>query len=522
MNTYEELIAKSKALAASGDLDKAKRVAEIALQRRGAVEEKGFKQKAKEFLFGDNDPNSQNLGEKIGSTLNKAGEALTYGLIGDEASAAVESIIPGVDYEDRRDHYRKQEGVLERDSPGVALAADIGGSVAGAALPIGLAARTGSGIKNFAKAVGLSSAAGGSGSAIYGFNEGEGELSDRLQEGKKAGIVGAGLGAAVPVAGAGIGKLANTIAQNKAIKGIAREAPTTEQARAEGRAAYNAIERAGVQFKPEAFSSMRQGMVQALRDRGLDELPGPSSLTPKSARVMEIAKQMDSQMSDAASDVPALPFSSLDQLRRHAGTAARGVDKTDSSLGMEAISQIDDFVKNISPSDIQTGDVAALQEMLPRARDAWVRMSKSQLIDDAISAEGNYLSGGSSAIRNKFAQILRNEKISKGFSEADKRVMQKVVRGSIPEQLLNYMGSGLGVMGQMGLGVATGNPIIALGAIAAAAGSRKASETITKKKAELARALIASGRSGEVKNASPAIRNLTEQLLRQGTAAVQQ
>ena len=107
--------------------------------------EKSWGQTLKENLIGDNDPNSQNFGEKVGSALNKAGEAMTFGLIGDEASAAVESAIPGVTYNDRLNHYRGQEEVLERDSPGLALTSEIGGAVAGAMLPLGAAATLGRG-----------------------------------------------------------------------------------------------------------------------------------------------------------------------------------------------------------------------------------------------------------------------------------------------------------------------------------------------------------------------------------------
>ncbi|SLN74731.1 hypothetical protein ROJ8625_04089 [Roseivivax jejudonensis] len=162
------------------------------------AEPKGMGQVIRENVFGDDDPTTQNTGERIGSFLNKAGEAMTFGLIGDETSAAVESIAPGVNYADRRDHYRQQEEVLERENPGLALGADIGGSVLGAVATGGAAAAGSLPARMTGSAI-----AGGLGGATYGGMEGEG-LSDRLTEGRNAALWGAMAGGAAPaVVGAG-------------------------------------------------------------------------------------------------------------------------------------------------------------------------------------------------------------------------------------------------------------------------------------------------------------------------------
>src|SRR5690606_27658981 len=46
-----------------------------------------------ENIVGDDDPTTQNLGEKIGSAIHTGIEAATFGLIGDEANAAVDAAI---------------------------------------------------------------------------------------------------------------------------------------------------------------------------------------------------------------------------------------------------------------------------------------------------------------------------------------------------------------------------------------------------------------------------------------------
>lgn len=473
----------------------------------------------KENFLGDDNPNSLNRGEFVGSLLNKAGESLTFGTVGDEASAAVESIIPGVNYEDRRDHYRQQEEVLERDNPGAALGADVGGAVAGMATPMGMAGTLARGAKLIPR-VAASIGAGALGGGTYGFAEGEG-IDDRLSGAATGGGIGAGVGAAVPVVGAGIQKVADAFKRNSAIKKAAAGAPSTGQQREAGQALYRQIDDAGVEIKPEAFSNARKNIVDALRAQGLDELPGPGSLTPKSARVMQIAKGMEDEMATDATS--ALPFSSLDQLRRHAGTAAAdiadGKPTTDARLGSEAISQLDEFVKGLNPDDVEAGDINALQTLLPKARDLWARMSRSQKIDDAIENSGSYLSGGASGIRNQFARIARNPKTMRGFSEAEQQVIKRVAQGTLPEQALYLAASGLGNIGSIGLGAMTGGPWGALAGAGAAFGLRKGAEKLAGRNAEIARAVIANGRLEKMPVATDSARKIAESLMRR-TAAV--
>lgn len=557
-STYEEIMSKSRELASGGDMEGAKRLATIALARRdprkaraeaaraGTLQAspenlataRDFDSRARsemtstprllaENVFGDNDPTRQNAGEMIGSLLNKGGEGMTFGLVGDEASAGVESLLPGVNYEDRLKHYRGQEEVFERDHGGLALGAEMGGALLGALGPLGAIGTLGKGAGLGARM--LASAGTGAGmGGTYGFMEGEG-LEDRRKQGLTGAAVGGAVGAAIPVVGAGVQKAADSVARRRAIADAVRGAPTTDQLRSAGQAAYQSIDDAGVQVKPQAFEGARQKIVDALRQNtGFDELPGPGSLTPNTARVSQIMDDASKRM--AAEPTAALPFKSLDQMRRQAGAAAGNVtNRTDQQAGMTVIEGLDDFVRGLGADDVVAGDVKALQTALPKARELWTRMSKSQLIDDAMSQEGNYLSGGASAVRNQFARILRNPKTARSFSEAERKMMQKVVSGSIPQQIVNYLGSGLGMTAQIlgggAAGLAGGPAGGILGTIAGtatAAGSRKLSEAMTRNGAETVRKLVASGGMEKLPVASDASRKFIEALLRRGTAATQQ
>lgn len=491
-----------------------------------SVEQPGMGQRVREFFTGDNDPNTQNLGERIGTTLNKAGEAMTFGLIGDEASGAAAglgaAIVPGGQgfqeaYEGRRDFEREQEAVLERDNPGLALGAEVVGALTGAVTPMGAIGTLGRGASMPAR-VAASTAAGAGMGGGYGFMEGEG-LQDRADQGITGSIIGGGAGFLAPFVGAGVQRIADGRAANAAIRAGARNAPTSEALRAQADAAYGAIDNANVQIRPEALGSARDRIIQALRaNTGFDELPGPGSLTPNSARAMQIMGEAGERM--AQDPTAALPFRSLDQMRRQAGAAAGNMaNKTDSSAGMQIIEGLDDMVRNLGPDDVVAGDVEVLQEVLPKARDLWARMSRSQTIDDAIEASQDYLSGGASGIRNQFRRILRSDKLSRGFSDAEKTAMRRVINGSVPEQMLNLLGGGLGQLGQVAAGLGIGGVPGAIVGTATGMGARKASEIVAARNAEVVRALIANGGLQSLPAASPAIGRVTEALTRRIGAA---
>lgn len=174
-----------------------------------------------ENIVGDNDPTTQNFGERVGTLLNMGGEAMTAGLIGDEASAAVAgagaALIPGGKdfaqaYSDRRDFERQQQELTESTNPGLSLGAQIGGAMLPAAVGVGTGALT------LGKAVAVGSGYGGT----TGFMEGDSGLAGRGTSGAFGAVLGgAGGAASIPVgrvvqwAGKNLGQAAARVFGNK-------------------------------------------------------------------------------------------------------------------------------------------------------------------------------------------------------------------------------------------------------------------------------------------------------------------
>jgi hypothetical protein len=453
-----------------------------------------------------------------GATIMGAGRGATLGGI-DEISGYLNSVVPGQGTMAERNTFgreyaRAAEDAGRQSNPDDMLTSEIAGAVS---VPVtaplqamSLPWRIGGGI--------LSGAALG---ATYGGLTGEGQ-ADRVEGVQDGAVLGGIVGGAAPLVGAGVQKVMDGRAANRAIKEAVASAPTAAQSRAEGQKLYRQVREAGVAIKPDRVRGAMDDIAASLRGEGA-AYTGAERVLPNSSAIL-------SATDDVAAGANTVPFDELDMFRRYAGNAAAGAVKNnpnDARIATGVVNQLDDFVNRLTPDDVDAGDVEALQTLLPKARETWARMSRTQQVEDAIEAgSNNYLSGAASGIRNQFRAILKNPR---GFSDAEIKVMRRVVNGTLPEQIVNYMGSGLGMVAQTlaggAAGAAGGLPGILAGSAAgaaAAAGTRRLAENIVTKNAEIARALVASGKVPQLPVASPAVRQVTETLIRRAGATVPQ
>lgn len=460
------------------------------------------------------------LGQKIKAGAAGAVDALSLGFA-DEASGVVAGALeaPGEGtfregYERERDAVRANQKQLREEEAGPYTMGQLGGGALAVMLPGGQLGTLGRGAK-LTPRIAASTAEGAGIGALYGFGSGEGQ-DDRLAGARLGAILGGGVGAVTPAAGAAIQKYLDGRTANKAVRAIADKAPTTEQLRAQGAALYDDVERAGVAVKPDRVRTAMDDITTALRGEGAG-YTGAEKVLPASRAVMEAA-------GDVGKGANSVPFKELDMFRRYIGNAAGRdlANKGDTRAVTMAMENLDDFIRKLGVDDVDAGDIEALQTALPKARDTWARMSRSQMVDDAIENAADYRTGEASGLRAQFQRIIKNPKLSRGFSDAELKVMRRVVNGTLPEQILNYMGSGLGMMGQMAVGGLTGSLPGALAGLATASASRKGAEALVRRNAELARALIAGGGLKQLPVASEAPRKIIEALMRRSGAVVPQ
>lgn len=526
--TYEELMAKSRELYGTGDMEGAKRVARIALSRRGQAagpalspeqiarlesakagtlavpEEAAAKARAGEREFMTSMVPDQGAGL---SGLQGFSQGGTFGA-SDEIFAGMDALM-GDDYTRSLALRRSELDAARRDHPVAAYGGEIGGAVAapgaaisaarGASLPVraGIGAMTGAGQ-----------------GAAYGFGTGEGGLTERAKgAGVSAGIGGV-VGAAIPGLGALFQKALDGRATKKAVSDLIAKAPTTEQLRAMGQSAYKAIDDAGVAIKPDVVKASMDDIASTLGSEGA-ALDVGSRVFPSGRAIMDAAKT-------ATDGKNTIPFNELDVFRRFVGGAAKASaqNPADARLAGIAMGKLDDMVTGLKPGDVDAGDIQALQTLLPKARELWTRMSKSQKIEDAISVGEEYMSGATSGIRGQFSKILKNPKLHAGFSEVEKAAMRRVVRGSIPEQTIHLVSGGLGKLLTILGGASTGGVGGAAAGVATSAGLGKLSESIVRKNAEAARALIAAGGMAAPAKSQSAAPAILEALLARGSRPI--
>lgn len=158
--------------------------------------ERTLGQRLYDNIVGDPNDGVQSTGEALGTWLNRAGESMTLGVVGDEASAAVTGQLPGRSYENELARYRANEegmstlGRVSADLSGAIVPGLAGlGVVSGAATPLG--------------AMGRGALMGAGAGAVQGAMEGEGGAVNRFLSGVVGGGLGGAAGALIPAVAAG-------------------------------------------------------------------------------------------------------------------------------------------------------------------------------------------------------------------------------------------------------------------------------------------------------------------------------
>lgn len=155
------------------------------------VQERGFRQRLYDNIIGDPNDGVTSTGEALGTWLNRAGESMTLGIIGDEANAAATGMLPGRSYESELERYRANEAAMSTLG---GLSADLTGAIVPAAAGIGLINQAVTTPGRMIRGAQLGAAAG----ATQGFMEGEDGLMNRAQSGLVGGGLGGTLGGVIP------------------------------------------------------------------------------------------------------------------------------------------------------------------------------------------------------------------------------------------------------------------------------------------------------------------------------------
>lgn len=380
-------------------------------------------QKFKKNWLPDDDPNSHNRGEKVAAAINKAGEAMTFGLIGDEADAWAKSKLGGGSYEDELAKNRQQEEVLERDNPGLAFAAEVAPALIPGAGAANLMSKAPNLLGKVATGAGIGALAGGT----YGFMEGEGSGAERGDNAAFTAMVGAGVGAALPAVGGAGERVIRNYKQRAANRKFAEAAPSIENLKSQAQRLYEAAHRNGATAGPEAIEEVVQNSLEELQRQGLisprgsiqdgyDTVKGAFNL------LMDYA---DGQMTPVQ----------MQNVRQALMESARKPGN-EGRIGSLLVKHFDEVMEPLAPQ------IKAGNKVYARAMKAETIARLEDLADDA--AHANYTTAGKeTALRQQVRGLLKKIRSGKEtrFTDEEVELLKKVGWGGTTENLARRVGT---------------------------------------------------------------------------------
>lgn len=463
-----------------------------------------------------NIPSQRNPVGMAEGLIGSAFQGVTFGA-GDEIAAGLKAAVNPFNasevYNDQLERTRSRNEQFREQSPVASTAAEIGGALPTAFIPLGALGRAAQGGSAATRALAGGAIGAGQG-ATYAFNAGEGGFEDRASDAVTGAALGGALGAAAPAIGGVARRGAQALANRGATRATIANAPTTQELRASAAKLFDSASKDGVSVTPAAFRSAVDDIAQYAANEGLDPTLHPGA----TAALKRLTQAVDDPNQTA----------SVETLRRVLGSAARSSAPDEGRIASGMIDRLDDFMDNLTPDQISGGDPASIAT-LKQARELWGRMRRSEMVDEALELAGDSAGsvgvGGNinNAARQKLRAILASPTKRRGFSEQELAALREVVRGTPTQNALRLLGAlapqrgGLPLVMNVGAAGTTGMATVPLSS--AAAGAKMLADRGTQNSTRFAQALIASGGNLPPAQISPQSGRLAE-LLAQRNAAI--
>jgi len=218
--------------------------------------------------------------------------------------------------------------------------------------------------------------------------------------------------------------------------------PVVERLQGETRAAYQAADQAGVQYRPEAFGSMVDAIAADARSANLSPMRHPKAAD----MLAELQTMKDAGYSPT--------LTQLDQLRQVIRRdVAKATDPAEAFFGGRMIQQLDRFVADAGPDAVAAGNAKDAASLIANARSANTRLRKVETVTEAVDSAtlraGSTGSGGNvnNAIRQDLRRVLEN---TGNLTPDEAAAMREIVMGSRTQNVLRQVGklspSGNGLM----------------------------------------------------------------------------
>lgn len=277
-------------------------------------------------------------------------------------------------------------------------------------------------------------------------------------------------------------------------------APSYDQLVTAKKAAYKAMDDAGVSVAPGAFSDLAGNMADSMDAEGFN-----AGLHPKAANLLDKIGQ-----SSAASGGDYSPtLTQLDQLRRQIGRdVASSNDPGERRMGTIMRGSIDNFLNQAGPEDLVGADPQTAIDMLNTGRALNTRLAKLDTLDnlDEAASDRASVTGSGGNGQNALRQNIVRFKNSVGNLTPDELAATQTAIDGTPAQnalrmvgKLSPEGNGLVALANassLPAEVLTGHSPVAVaqaGTAVAGAIAKRASDAIAQRNVQALRDLIASG-----------------------------
>jgi len=205
-------------------------------------------------------------------------------------------------------------------------------------------------------------------------------------------------------------------------------AKTGDELKALAQTAYKKAEDAGVVFSPAAYSGFVDDVQKTLRDKGFDIDLHPNTSAAVKRLVSDIEKPIKS-------------FKDLATLRLVVNQAASkpSSDAGELRLINTVKNKLDDFVSN--NKNVVSGKPEVAIPAINEARKLWSQMSKSDTIEDIIKRASLSKSDPATALQGEFRTLAKSKTRMRGFSDAERKMIEDVATGKGGVDVLQFIGS---------------------------------------------------------------------------------
>ncbi len=220
------------------------------------------------------------------------------------------------------------------------------------------------------------------------------------------------------------------------LSAVATKEPDTAAYKAESQANYRKSEALGVTVSQPSFSDMVTSMKADMSKEGYRDFRHPAAASE--------LKVLDANIKNGAPQT----FQDLDILRQAISDNKASPNPGERRIAGIMQRKIDNYMENLTPSDIVSSDPAAAPEALSTLRTAqnlWGHFRKSEQIDKLVQRAGDRAgqfsgSGYENALRTEFRQFVLNDKKMAKFSPEEQLALRRVSRGGLAANVARYVG----------------------------------------------------------------------------------